>query len=230
MQSLTFQNLSLTPVAIDAQIWLSSADLANALGYSRVDNITTIYNRNADEFTSSMTALIPNPKMKNANIRIFSLRGCHLIAMFARTKVAKEFRGWVLDILDKEVGQPTIQKTTAFDRTPLRQAVTALCVKLGIMHPEAYALVHQYMGVEHIDEIAMDDLPKAVAYVHGLMIKSSQTDTPQLLKACARHLKDYTNLLKSLRHFPLLDEQIARHRHNGVAMTHNQLIKLLYDY
>lgn len=61
-------------------------------------------------------------------------------------------------------------KTTAHDRTPLRQAVTALSGKLGIIHSEAYALVHQYMGVEHIDEIALDDLPRAVEYVHRLMI------------------------------------------------------------
>ena len=33
--------------------------------------------------------------------RIFSLRGCHLLAMFARTPVAKQFRHWVLDVLDK---------------------------------------------------------------------------------------------------------------------------------
>ncbi|WP_187153367.1 hypothetical protein [Candidatus Arsenophonus triatominarum] len=39
-------------------------------------------------------------------VRIFSLRGAHLVAMFARTPVAKEFRKWVLDILDKEVGNP----------------------------------------------------------------------------------------------------------------------------
>lgn len=38
-------------------------------------------------------------------IRIFSLRGAHLIAMFARTQIAKEFRKWVLDILDKEVSE-----------------------------------------------------------------------------------------------------------------------------
>ncbi|MGL9724806.1 BRO-N domain-containing protein [Sodalis sp. (in: enterobacteria)] len=38
--------------------------------------------------------------------RIFSLRGAHLVAMFARTPVAKEFRKWVLDILDREVGNP----------------------------------------------------------------------------------------------------------------------------
>lgn len=40
-------------------------------------------------------------------VRIFSLRGAHLIAMFARTPVAKAFRKWVLDILDNEVKEPT---------------------------------------------------------------------------------------------------------------------------
>nr|DAT24653.1 MAG TPA: KilA-N domain [Caudoviricetes sp.] len=62
-------------------------------------------------------------------------------------------------------------KSTAHDRTPLRQAVTALCGKLGVIHSEAYALVHQYMGVEHIDEISLDDLPRAVEYVHRLMMR-----------------------------------------------------------
>lgn len=62
-------------------------------------------------------------------------------------------------------------KSTSHDRTPLRQAVTALSAKLGFIHSEAYALVHQYMGVEHIDEIALHDLPRAVEYVHRLMMR-----------------------------------------------------------
>lgn len=33
-------------------------------------------------------------------MRIFSLRGAHLVAMFARTPKAKAFRRWVLDVLD----------------------------------------------------------------------------------------------------------------------------------
>ena len=37
----------------------------------------------------------------------------HLIAMFARTPVAKEFRKWVLDILDKEVVEPLQQVSKA---------------------------------------------------------------------------------------------------------------------
>ncbi len=48
------------------------------------------------------------------DVRVFSLRGAHLIAMFARTEIAKEFRKWVLDILDKEVGNtpPVITPVT----------------------------------------------------------------------------------------------------------------------
>ncbi len=38
-------------------------------------------------------------------VRIFSLRGAHLIGMFSRTKLAKEFRFWVLDILDQHTAQ-----------------------------------------------------------------------------------------------------------------------------
>ncbi|WP_275061031.1 P22AR C-terminal domain-containing protein, partial [Enterobacter sp. GER_MD16_1505_Eko_090] len=43
-------------------------------------------------------------------VRVFSLRGCHLIAMFATTKVAKDFRRWVLDILDREIQHSPIAK------------------------------------------------------------------------------------------------------------------------
>ncbi|MDO9856783.1 hypothetical protein Q7453_12330, partial [Glaesserella parasuis] len=38
-------------------------------------------------------------------VRIFSLRGCWLLGMRSHTKVAKEFRKWVLDILDREILQ-----------------------------------------------------------------------------------------------------------------------------
>lgn len=41
-------------------------------------------------------------------VRIFSLRGAHLIAMFARTSLAKQFRKWVLDVLDSETKTQTI--------------------------------------------------------------------------------------------------------------------------
>lgn len=71
-----------------------------------------IYNKYADEFTSGMTQVLEVSTSGNyrKKVRVFSLRGAHLIAMFARTPVAKEFRRWVLDILDREVAHSPIAK------------------------------------------------------------------------------------------------------------------------
>ena len=69
--------------------------------------ISLLYQRNADAFTDSMTALVElETNGGKQQVRIFSLRGCHLLAMFARTKIAKEFRQWVLDVLDHETALP----------------------------------------------------------------------------------------------------------------------------
>lgn len=72
---------------------------------------------------------------------------------------------------------PCLAKTTTDDRRHLVQAVNALVHKHRLPHDEAYRMVHQYMGVGGIDEIALDDLPKAVAYVHHLTLGSSHDDT-----------------------------------------------------
>lgn len=48
------------------------------------------------------TVKLTDPRGVEQNARIFSLRGAHLLAMFSRTNKAKEFRKWVLDVLDKE--------------------------------------------------------------------------------------------------------------------------------
>ena len=109
MTTLTFQNTTLSVINQHNQIFVKSSDLGLALGYKNpTGDISKIYDRNADEFTAEMTALI---EMQTAGgiqkVRIFSLRGAHLIAMFARTKIAKAFRKWVLDILDKEVKKST---------------------------------------------------------------------------------------------------------------------------
>lgn len=80
------------------------------------------------------------------------------------------------DALNTGVIQCLQPKTTADDRTPLRQAVSMLVGKRGLDYSTAYTLVHQFMGVESIDEIAPDDLPKAVAYVHSLILNDMHGD------------------------------------------------------
>ncbi|HCJ6653714.1 TPA: hypothetical protein NVL90_003271 [Klebsiella oxytoca] len=115
-KELSFHNVTLVPAPVADGIWLTSSDIAKALGYASPKSVTNIYSRNSDEFTSSMSMVIKmmtngiNNNLREKSVRVFSLRGCHLIAMFATTDKAKEFRRWVLDILDREVAHSPIAK------------------------------------------------------------------------------------------------------------------------
>ncbi|HEO9620323.1 MULTISPECIES: P22AR C-terminal domain-containing protein [Klebsiella pneumoniae complex] len=120
-KELSFHNVTLVPAPVADGIWLTSADVAKALGYASSKSVSTIYSRNSDEFTSSMSMVIKmmtngiNNNLREKSVRVFSLRGCHLIAMFATTDKAKEFRRWVLDILDREVEHSPIAKQFSDD-------------------------------------------------------------------------------------------------------------------
>ncbi|HBZ1552875.1 TPA: hypothetical protein MJG32_22205 [Klebsiella pneumoniae] len=111
-----FHGAILTPVQDRDDVWFTSSDLAKALGYASTKSISNLYSGNSEEFTEAMTMVIGvmtngiNNNLREKKVRIFSLRGAHLIAMFARTPVAKEFRRWVLDILDREVAHSPIAK------------------------------------------------------------------------------------------------------------------------
>ena len=126
MTTLTFQNTTLSVINQNNQTFLTASDLGKALDYSDADrSVRRLYTANADEFTAEMTALIEMPTAGGIQkVRIFSLRGAHLIAMFARTKVAKDFRKWVLDILDREVLQNASQIQPLADE-PLNLLVQA---------------------------------------------------------------------------------------------------------
>ncbi|MDW1958010.1 hypothetical protein [Vibrio sp. 661] len=74
---------------------MTATELAHALGYSKSDAVTQIYERNCDEFSSEMNESLNLSVSGNLQktVRIFSLRGAHLVvAMFSRAKVAKRFR------------------------------------------------------------------------------------------------------------------------------------------
>lgn len=114
LNELSFNETRFSIVNHNDQIWFTSAELASALQYSNVRAVTGLYNRYKDEFTESMSLVLKmNTKgfgggNSEKDVRVFSLRGAHLVAMLSKTPVAKEFRRWVLNILDREVGQPKI--------------------------------------------------------------------------------------------------------------------------
>jgi len=101
---LNFQGIHLQPVESITDIWLTASQIGYALQYADDKAVQRIYSRHADEFSEKMTGVVKVTTPYGEQMtRAFSLRGAHLIAMFARTPVAKEFRQWVLDILDREV-------------------------------------------------------------------------------------------------------------------------------
>ncbi|MDC4839434.1 BRO-N domain-containing protein [Acinetobacter baumannii] len=191
--ALSFNEVKFNPVVRDnGQIYLTAGELAQALDYKSVKSVSNLYNANKDEFTDSMTQIIESVTAGNIEVtesvtskqtrnlkkkvRVFSLRGCHLIAMFARTAVAKQFRKWVLDILDKEVGAP-VTKTHKSERTPLHDAHALLVAKTKHLNSsDAWKIINQRFGTNHIDEIPYDMIPVAVEYVHHLIAMYSSAE------------------------------------------------------
>lgn len=119
--ALSFQSTRFDVIFRDGQPWLSAADIARALGYGRADAISRIHQRNRAEFTDAM-ALTVNLTVKGFPVpkptTIFSLRGAHLLGMFARTPKAAEFRRWVLDVLEQQEKQavlPAVQPNPLLD-------------------------------------------------------------------------------------------------------------------
>ena len=101
--SLTFHENTLDLIERKDGQWIMGTSICRALGYTRVDTVNKIYERNKEEFTTSMTRII---RMKTnggeQKVRIFSLQGAHLLAMLAKTPIAQEFRKWVLSVLEEQ--------------------------------------------------------------------------------------------------------------------------------
>ncbi len=131
---LTFHETQFNVIPHNNQMWLSAPQVASALEYADQSSVNRIYGRHSDEFTRVMTASVKltDPNGNQQETRIFSLRGAHLIAMFARTPVAKEFRRWVLDVLEREVFD--IQSAYAINwKIPVHN-INAVCIHLDVIH------------------------------------------------------------------------------------------------
>lgn len=92
----------------DGKIWFTAEQLAKLLGYADVKQVNKIFQRHKEEFTESMTTkvTVSDKSMSygelTIEVRLFSLRGAHLIGMLSRTKIAKELRIWLLDLAEQE--------------------------------------------------------------------------------------------------------------------------------
>lgn len=173
MTTLTFQNTTLSVINQNNQTYLTTKEIGKALGYRNPSaDIANIYDRNADEFTAEMTALIEMPTAGGLQkVRIFSLRGAHLIAMFARTKIAKEFRKWVLDVLDKEVRKTTAllpNTITSEQQQAIQSAVQQAHHRTGLHWQEIYRQLKSAFKVAKYDQIPQSQFGNAMAFITNL--------------------------------------------------------------
>lgn len=174
MTTLTFQTTTLSVINQNNHTFLTSKDLGLALAYKNpTSDIMRIYDRNADEFTAEMTALI---ELQTAGgkqqVRVFSLRGAHLIAMFARTKVAKDFRKWVLDILDREISQNEQQiaplTITPEQQRAIQEAVQQAHYRTGLHWQEIYSRLKSTFNVAKYDQLPQTMFEHVINFLNTL--------------------------------------------------------------
>lgn len=103
-------------------------------------------------------------------------------------------------------------KTNKSDRVPLKDAVNMLVAKAQCLnYADAYKLVHQKFGVEHVEDISHDDLPRAVEYVHHLMSSYAQK---------------VERIDPELRALELLDADITNKVHDYIYALHQEINRL----
>ena len=173
MTTLTFQTTTLSVINQHNQKWLSALDIGNALGYSNGDiGVKNIYNRHSDEFTPNMTALIDIQTAGGMQkVRVFSLRGAHLIGMFSHTKTAKDFRKWVLDILDEEVKKSTAllpSTITPEQQQAIQSAVQQAHHRTGLHWQEIYRQLKAMFHIAKYDQLPQDQFGNAMAFIMNL--------------------------------------------------------------
>ena len=82
---LVFQDVTFSVIDRAGELWLRYPQIADAFGYSSARRVNDLYNSNKEEFTSEMTTVIDLDTAGGRQpVRIFSLRGAHLLGMFAQ--------------------------------------------------------------------------------------------------------------------------------------------------
>lgn len=129
-----------------------------------------------------------------------------------------------------------LNKTTVDDRTGLRNAITDLVNKKGLIYSEVYRLIHQQFNVEHIDELSQEQLSQAVRYIHFLTLnlsdvfkKGEEVSVPEyIFDAIMKHAKLAQKLAEKViryqeKQFALLG--VDRHyRSNELTGSANSLL------
>ena len=187
--SLCFNDFTFSPITRGNQPWIRATELARALGYGRENQVSRLYRNNADEFTPDMTQLVEiTAQPQNGaegRARIFSLRGCHLLAMFARTPVAKAFRKWVLDVIEQygdrvPVAEPVTlndELISAAERAELKLIVDAKlstypAAVQGKARAEIWAKHNRHFRIAEYSQLPARLMPEAREFLLSVSVRA----------------------------------------------------------
>ena len=235
--SLCFNDFTFSPVTRDNQPWFKSSEIARALGYAREDTLSRLYDRNADEFTENMTQVVENLDTVNltVRVRIFSLRGCHLLAMFARTPVAKAFRRWVLDVIEQYGDRVPVAHPVRLNEAPIspeQRAELKLIVdaKAGMVtkavqrraYKEIWARFNRHFHIAEYKQLPCSRMDEARDFLLSMQVNAGKIEAlPQaaLPSPCAAH--------------PVIDEKRFRRRMRklkGCCLHSEEMLHGLLEY
>ena len=173
VQYFNFNQNAIQVINKNGEAWFIASEVAAMLGYRDSYNMTRILD-NDEKGTHNVSTL-----GGNQDVSVINESGFYHAAFKSRKPEVKPFRKWVtsevLPTIRKTGGYQITPKTTADDRTGLRQAVAALVGRKGIDYSSAYSMIHQRFNVEAIEDIPADKLPEAVAYVHALTLHTGLT-------------------------------------------------------
>ena len=229
--SLCFNDFTFSPVTRDNQPWFKSSEIARALGYAREDTLSRLYDRNADEFTEHMTQVVENLDTVNltVRVRIFSLRGCHLLAMFARTPVAKAFRRWVLDVIEQYGDRVPVAHPVTLNEAPIspeQRAELKLIVasKAGMVpkavqrraYKEIWTRFNRHFHIAEYKQLPCSRMDEARDFLLSMQVNAGKIEAlPQaaLPSPCAAH--------------PVIDEKPFLEFIEEVQTAHEEVKRLL---
>lgn len=168
--------------------WAVAADVAGALGYSRVDSMLRKL-RPGQKGTHSMSTLGGNQEMS-----IISENGIYRAILRSRRKEAEEFEDWVYNVikqLRRSTGLEAFQIFRMLDKEHQREAMGRLNASL-----------RQPKRTDFIKANVIADKTVSTKFGHSKMLKQGQM-TPEMLVQRQPILEDTVNLMGVVDHFGL---------------------------
>ncbi|CFB81925.1 BRO-N domain-containing protein [Neisseria gonorrhoeae] len=175
VQVLNFQQNSVRTVADNkGELWFLANDVCEILGYTNPRRTVDLHCK-----SRGVTKRYTPTTSGEQEMTYINEPNLYRLIIKSRKPAAEAFEEWVMETvlpaIRKTGGCQVGPKTTADDRTGLRQAVAALVGRKGIDYSSAYSMIHQRFNVESVEDLPAGKLSEAVAYVHALTLHTGLT-------------------------------------------------------